>query len=47
MVDNKDSTTTTSSKDDFDFKYKVVVLGDTNCGKSTLLDSKKFLNYNY
>ena len=37
-----DKTITTIDKDDFDYKYKVIVMGDIHCGKTTLLDSNYF-----
>lgn len=31
-----------TDKDDYHYKFKVVVVGDVHAGKSTLLDSKPF-----
>ncbi len=33
--------TITSDKEDYHFKIKVTILGDTHSGKSTFLDSKQ------
>lgn len=33
-------------KDDYHYKFKIVVLGDVHSGKSTFLDSKLLINFN-
>lgn len=38
---------TQTDKDDFHYKFKVVVLGDIHCGKSTFLDSKQIIKINH
>jgi GTPase SAR1 family protein len=36
-----------TEEEDYHYRFKVVVLGDTKSGKTTFLDSKNIFIYNY